>query len=93
VISREGRAYRRDVCALLRDHSSNPLDGRLHVRVVLQPPTRRGLDIDNRMKALLDSLEHARIYHDDGQIDRLGIERGEVFKGGKAIVEIMELPS
>jgi|GEM_PF-230758 len=93
VISREGRAYRKNVCALLRDQSSSPPDGRLHVRVVLQPPTRRAIDIDNRMKALLDSLEHARIYHDDGQIDRLEIERGEVIKGGRAIVEIVELPS
>ena len=91
VLSREGKAYRRDVCARLRGHDQRPMESRLHVRVVLYPPTRRAIDIDNRMKALLDALEHARIYHDDSQIDRLVIERGEVFKGGKAVVEIREV--
>ena len=88
VISREGRVYRQRVIARLGGHGRRPLPSRLHVRVVLHPPTRRALDIDNRMKALLDALEHAGVYLDDGQIDRIEIERGGVVKGGAAIVEI-----
>lgn len=90
VLSREGRAYRRDVCARLAG-SALGLSGRLRVRVALHAPTRRPLDIDNRLKGLLDAMQHAGVYRDDGQIDRLEVERGEVLAGGRAVVEITEV--
>jgi crossover junction endodeoxyribonuclease RusA len=43
------------------------------------------------MKALLDSMQAAGVYLDDSQIDRLAIERGEIKKGGAAIVTISEI--
>ena len=43
------------------------------------------------MKALLDALGHGGVYEDDGQIDRLEIERGSVVPGGKVVVRISEL--
>lgn len=93
VLSRAGRAYRDEVrqSFSLPDGWRGPLEGRLHVTVLLHPPTRRKLDIDNRMKALLDALQHADVYVDDSQIDRLEIERWEVVVGGAAIVEIEEM--
>ena len=90
VLSRAGRAYRERVCAELATHR-RALGGRLHMKVTLHAPTRRAFDIDNRMKGLLDALEHARVYCDDGQIDRIEIIRGEIIKGGRAIVELEEV--
>ena len=57
----------------------------------MHPPTRRSIDIDNRMKALLDAMEHAGVYRDDGQIDHLEIVRADVGKSGAATVEIAEV--
>lgn len=41
-------------------------------------------------KALLDALDHAGVYHDDAQIDRFVLERGEVVPLGGVTVEITE---
>jgi crossover junction endodeoxyribonuclease RusA len=43
------------------------------------------------MKALLDALGHGGVYEDDGQIDRLEIERGSVVPGGKVVVRITSM--
>lgn len=91
LISKEGRLFRKRVVAMLSVHRSEPLTGRLHVRVFAHPPDRRRRDLDNITKALLDALERGGVYEDDSQIDRLVVERGEVIKGGKAIVEITEV--
>jgi len=92
LISREGRRYRREVVARLAARRGGPLRGRLSVVVHLCPPDRRKRDLDNAMKCLLDSLQHAGVYADDGQIDRLDIRRGAVLPGGKVFVCIREVP-
>lgn len=51
-------------------------EARLVVSVVTHAPTRRIFDLDNLWKSLLDSLTFAGLWKDDGQIDRLLIERG-----------------
>tara|TARA_R110000782_G_scaffold30348_6_gene75525 strand:+ start:24763 stop:25146 length:384 start_codon:yes stop_codon:yes gene_type:complete len=92
LISREGRAFRRDAVARLAGlRPRGPLRGRLDVRIELCAPTRRALDIDNRLKALLDAMQQAGVYRDDGQIDRLLVERGPVTRGGLVRVAISEL--
>ncbi len=95
VISRDGRAYRRAVCAVFATARpagwTGPLEGRLYAKVMLHPPTRRSIDIDNRMKALLDAMEHAGVYRDDSQIDHLEVVRADVTKTGAATVEITEV--
>jgi Holliday junction resolvase RusA-like endonuclease len=45
-------------------------------------------DLDNRLKAVLDGLEDAGVYDNDGQIDILTIERKEQRKGGGVDVMI-----
>ena len=91
LISREGRAYRKVVAAAC--HGVRGLGGaRLGVDVVLQPPDRRRRDIDNVLKSLLDALEHAGVYDDDGQIDRLMVHRlNEPCRGGVARVRLEAL--
>ena len=91
IISREGRDYRTRVVDLLKRKRIEKLTGELSVEVQIAPPDRRRRDIDNVLKALLDSLQHGGAYADDFQIARLLIERIEPAKNGKAIVTIREL--
>ena len=88
IISREGREYSERVCSLLRDRFPRALDVPLVVSIVLHPPDRRHFDIDNRLKALLDALQHAGVYRDDGLITKLTVEKREPIPGGEAIVQI-----
>ncbi|MCW5775341.1 MAG: RusA family crossover junction endodeoxyribonuclease [Phycisphaeraceae bacterium] len=90
LISREGRRFRSAVCAALAGGAAGraPLTGRLAVHVMVCPPDRRRRDIDNVQKATFDALEHAGVYSDDAQIDRIVVERGPVVAGGRAIVRV-----
>jgi len=91
LISRAGRRFRRNVCARLAVRMAQPMTGRVAVHVTAHPPDRRRRDLDNAMKALLDALAHGGVYEDDGQIDRIEIERGAVVTGGKVVVRITPL--
>jgi len=92
LISAKGRAYKKAVARLTQwNYAAKQLESRLEVLVILHPPDRRKRDIDNSMKALLDSMQAAGVYLDDSQIDRLAIERGEIKQGGAAIVTINEI--
>ena len=94
LISREGRTFRRDVCALLggRGPRKPPSDGRIALCMDAFPPDRRRRDLDNLPKAVQDSLARAGVYEDDSQIDELHIRRRDKVKGGKIIVRIEDLP-
>lgn len=59
---------------------------RLEMQVTLYFANKRVSDIDNRIKALWDSLKDAGVYNDDEQIDILHIYRGEIKKGGGCLV-------
>jgi len=89
LISAEGRRYRARVKACLV--GSIPLRNRLRVIVRVCPPDRRRRDLDNVLKALLDALQHARAYEDDGQIDHLDVRRGPIVKGGRILLTIEPL--
>lgn len=65
---------------------------RIEMQVTLYFATKRRQDIDNRIKALWDSLAHAGVFDDDEQIDVLIIHRGEIKKGGGCLVMIDVLP-
>ena len=92
LISRQGRAYRDQVCALLAAAGVRPLAGPLQVQVEVFPPDRRRRDLDNTQKALLDSLQHGGAYGDDSQIVKLEIEKRGPTPGGKVIVRIWRVP-
>ena len=62
--------------------SVDAITERVTVTIDLYPPNKRKLDIDNRVKAVLDTLTHAGVWLDDEQVDRLIINRCEVTKGG-----------
>jgi len=91
-ISAEGRAYRNtirnEVIRQLPTH--NTWTQKLAVWISAAPPDRRRRDLDNILKALLDSLEHAEVYNDDFQIDEIHIQRAQVSKPGTVTVNICE---
>lgn len=92
LISRKGREYRKEVAGIvLASRPRRTLEGRLAVDIRLYPPDRRRRDIDNTLKAILDSLEAAGIYVDDSQIDKLTVERLAVRSPGTVAVGIRTL--
>jgi len=94
LISREGRTFRKNVCALLGGSGPRkpPSGGRIALAMDAFPPDRRRRDLDNIAKPVLDALEHAGIYEDDSQIDLLLTRRGEVVKGGRLDIRVEEFP-
>jgi len=92
LISREGRAYRRLVCAILRRAGVRPLEGTLAVGLDLYPPDGRRRDCDNVLKALLDAMQYGGMYGDDSQIKKLlVVMRDRVVPGGKVVVAVCPL--
>lgn len=69
------RAFRSAVDWIVSRRELKPLTGRLRVEIELFPADRRKWDIDNRIKAVLDALQHAGLFADDECIDQLEITR------------------
>jgi crossover junction endodeoxyribonuclease RusA len=69
-----------------------PLQQRLQVTIHFHPPDQAVRDLDNFNKAPLDALTHAGAWADDGQIDRLIIDRAGVRAGGVLVVVIEDKP-
>lgn len=90
AVCAKGKAYRKNVEAAAFASRCCRVDGRLAVRITACPPTRGKHDLDNLLKCLLDSLQHAGLFQDDGQIDEILIQRGEVVKGGLLMVRITQ---
>ncbi len=87
-ISSEGIAYRETVFySCVKHRGKFPDDARLSVRIEAFPPDKRKRDLDNVLKALLDALQKAHVYKDDGQIDYLAIKRNSE-RLNKVIVQI-----
>ena len=66
------------------------MQGRLMVKISAYPPDRRRRDLDNILKATLDSLTHAAVIEDDSLIDDLRIVRKSLVQGGKIEIQIFE---
>jgi crossover junction endodeoxyribonuclease RusA len=95
LISREGRTFRTNVCALLGGGGNArkpPAGGRIALAMDAFPPDRRRRDLDNILKAVCDSLTHAGIYEDDSQIDALAVRRGPVVPDGRLNIRLAEFP-
>jgi crossover junction endodeoxyribonuclease RusA len=91
IISREGRDYvdyvREDVAL----QHIRPVTGRLKIEIWAYPPDNRARDLDNLLKALLDSMQKAGVYENDAAIDDLRIIRMHKIPKGRVDVRIMEL--
>lgn len=75
-ISAKGQKYRKDIHQLCHEAANVfRADDRLCVTIEAYPPDKRRRDLDNILKSLLDSMQHAGLYDDDSQIDKLSIVR------------------
>lgn len=95
LLSKEGREFKQAaVGAVLQQRRgpSAPLSGRLAIAVTLFPPDRRRYDMDNRLKAVLDSLTEARVWEDDRYVKIIHLEEGGIVKGGACRVCIAPAP-
>lgn len=88
-IPKEVKAFRDAVAIIVAAERIKPLAGRLSLEIRLFGPNRRKFDIDNRIKAVNDALQHAGCFADDEAIDKLSVERGAIIKGGACKVLIL----
>lgn len=92
ILSQAGREYRKLVAEAVSEQwqadVEKPLLGRLEMWMHLRPPSTQASDIDNRIKALWDALQHAGVYRNDNQVDALHLFRDRMTSGGSVVVEI-----
>ncbi len=88
VLSKRGREYVKAVGDAVREHAPSVSFGasRLRLSMTLYPANRRRADLDNRVKALADSLCKAGLFDDDSQVDFLQVTRAEVRPPGSCVV-------
>ena len=95
LISREGRTFRTNVCALLGGGGPRkpPAGGRIALAMDAFPPDLRRRDLDNLLKPTLDALQHAGVYEDDSQVDLLLVRRCEPDRPhGHVAIRVEPLP-
>jgi len=79
-ISKRGRDYRNHVARAIIQQNLQQVKGYLKLNIIARPPDNRRRDIDNILKALLDSLEHGGAFEDDYQVKKINIERTDPCK-------------
>jgi len=95
-ITKAGREFKAAVADYVVEYKVPKLgDSKLKVTMVLFPRDKRKIDIDNRIKAVLDALEDAGVFNNDFQVDHLEIIRGEPVKNGgiKVMIETIDKTS
>jgi crossover junction endodeoxyribonuclease RusA len=91
-ISDKGQYFRAEVRNAVVQSKMPKLTGRLCVVARIFPADRRLSDLDNRLKSLADSLQHAGAFENDSQIDEWQVTRGPIVKGGKIEILVGEIP-
>jgi len=81
LISKNGREYRKRVIGIVGNDIITILRP-ISVDIRAFMPDHRRRDLDNILKALLDSITHSKLIADDSQIDILRIERAGYDKTG-----------
>jgi crossover junction endodeoxyribonuclease RusA len=95
-ITKAGREFKAAVADYVVEYKVPKLgDSKLKITMVLFPRDKRKIDIDNRIKAVLDALEDAGVFNNDFQVDHLEIIRGEPVKNGgiRVMIETIDKTS
>lgn len=74
-VSAEGKTYRERVMWKLNRAVRQPLQGMLAVDILVDMPDKRRRDLDNILKACMDSLTAAGVWIDDSQVADLRIRK------------------
>ena len=90
VVSSEWRSFKRTVSEICQEQRVKPFTGEVGMEIVYYRPRKAG-DIDNKLKAVLDSLQ-GWAYEDDKQVAELSILRSDSQKKNPRMeVKIYEL--
>ena len=90
LISESGRRYREVVNTLVAEAKTKRLEGDLAIEIEAWFPDKRKRDLDNTLKATLDSLTHAGVWNDDSQIKDLHIWKAPLI-GGMLKISVREI--
>ena len=92
IISKKGREYRVAVAEqVLVQRAAKHFEHAVRVEIKAYRPDRRRRDLDNLLKALLDSLTHAGVMDDDALIEDLRVYWADEIGGMvKVTIEGME---
>lgn len=67
------------------------MEGMLSIRIEYYPPDNRRRDIDNIIKPILDALQHAHLFEDDYQVQKItAIRKSKVVEGGLVLIKVLE---
>ena len=83
-----GKKIKKLVGLFVKPHKST---ARLKAEITFHFPDRRCRDIDNYLKATIDSLVKCGLCVDDEQFDELIVKRGDVVKGGLIKITVHEI--
>lgn len=75
----------------LRRIPALPASGPVQIVIAASPPDRRWRDLDNLLKATLDSLVHGGVLTDDSQVSDLRVVRDDPLIAGRLVVSVLEL--
>ena len=92
-LSDEGRRYKSIVAGIVRCARVQPFTSDVSLKIEAYPPDRRIRDLDNLMKAILDSLAGAGLYDDDSQVKHIEAWMREPLERGKVIVTVDDFSS
>lgn len=90
IYKNDGGYFKQVTYELFQFANKVPTDKPLLVEIMFHFASRRKQDIDNRLKALLDSL-NGLVWADDSQIIDLRVRIGEPVKGGLVNIQVYEL--
>ena len=92
LISKEGRAYRENVEAIVASLGLPCITSAVSVSIDVYPPDARRRDLDNINKALLDALVSSKLLKDDSLIYELRLVKREPMpeRNGFLYIEIAD---
>ena len=85
-IDKKGQAWFQEAILAIqttRGFRRSKFKGRLLIEVWLVPPSAHKYDLDNRLKALFDSIQQSGLIQDDAQFYRSTIHKYDKQPGGK----------